>query len=315
MQEQNKTPENQKDQEPTLVFSNTDAKAKNEEVPEGETSEKQNSEPAKGNSTGSIAAGLGVGLVGGLAAGTAYSEEIKEGIGKAKEEIANVFSTEKMDHLDQVQEPVQALPVKATELNETHKIQEIHHEPVIQPEPVEVASAPTQMGISHTFDDGRVFQITFTDVNHDGQIDNWTTSATDVTGNSQYVTGTGAQLSSIFTGEPSYAQQVDYVDEQTPIADMDENFETIDWASNSDQPMPELNGELVSEGEFNTNAEGQNFGISEQDEANYLHNEEMINPDYQQGMIDQNFENMEVPESYSTDNFSGPDDFVTTQFI
>ena len=311
MHEQNKTPEKQRDQESTLVFSSLNAKSKNEEVPESETSEKQNREPSKGP----IAAGTGIGMVGGLVAGTVYSEQIKEGIGKAKDEMANVFSTEKTDHLEQVQEPVQAIPVKSTEINETHKIQEIHHEPVLQPQPVEVASAPTQMGVSHTFDDGRVFQITFTDVNHDGQIDNWTASATDITGNTQYVTGTGEQLSSIFTGEPSYAQQIDYVDEQTPIADMEENFESIDWASSSDQPMQELNGELVPDAEFNASSDGQGFGISELDEANYLHNEEMINPDYQQEIIDNSFESWEVPESYSTDSFSGPDDFVTAQFI
>ena len=260
-----------------------------------------------------ISAAIAGSGIAGLATGTVYSEKIKQVAGDIKSDIEGfVADFQKDEPIETVAaEPLQSLP--NPEILPVGEIPEIKAVPVsVHSDSHSFTNAPTEMGISHTFEDGRFFQISFSDVDHDGKIDNWTASATDVTGNSQFVTGTGEQLTAIFLGQPSYAQQVDYVDEQTPIASMDDNFAPIDWASAADEPMQTIDAEMATEADF----QGQDADFeSNNNEFVGPESPNFIGPVYEEQIQEMEFDQMEVPESYSTDDFSSNDDFVTAQFI
>lgn len=312
MKDQTTDNENQKAQEITQVI-----------VHEGPQKETEPSNPdeadveTKGKKSTISKPLIGVAIAGagiaGLATGTVYSEKIKQEVGDIRSEIEGFVADFQRDEATETvgSQPLQSLP--NPEILPVGEIPEIKVVPFsVHSDSHSISKAPTEMGISHTFEDGRVFQISFSDVDHDGKIDNWTASATDVTGNSQFVTGTGEQLTAIFLGQPSYAQQVDYVDEQTPIASMDDNFAPIDWPSAADETMQTIDAEMATEAEFqgqNADFESNNIEFVGPESPNF------IGPVYEEQILEMEFDQMEVPESYSSDDFSTNDDFATAQFI
>jgi hypothetical protein len=307
MKDQNSETEKINNQEVTQVFLHDSVQQETDKSKSREADGKPISsgigKPAAG------AAIVGAGLAG-IAAGTVYSEEIKNEVKHAKSELDGLVNSSGQDET-----PISA-PIEPDQIVSTKEDSFTSPIPEVKPVPVSLAShteastsAPTEMGISHNFEDGRVFQISFTDVDHDGKIDSWTASATDVAGNSEMVTGTGEQLTAIFIGEPSYAQQVDYVDEQTPVSSMAETFEPIDWQSVADEPvetMETVEAELVIEAEFEAGSDNPEISIE-----SYITTDspEFIGPIYEEQVNDMPFEQMEVPDSFPMD------DFVTAQFL
>jgi hypothetical protein len=304
MKDQNSETEKINNQEVTQVFLHDSVQ---------QETDKSKSREADGkpivSGIGKPAAGaaiVGAGLAG-TAAGTVYSEEIKHEVNHVKSELEGLVISSEQDETP-ISTTIEPDPIVSTKEDSfTSPI------PEAKPVPVSLAthneastSAPTEMGISHNFEDGRVFQISFTDVDHDGKIDSWTASATDVAGNSEMVTGTGEQLTAIFIGEPSYAQQVDYVDEQTPVSSMDETFEPVDWQSVADEPVETVEADLVTEAEYEAGSDNSEISVE-----SYITTDspEFIGPIYEEQVNDMPFEQMEVPDSFPMD------DFVTAQFL
>jgi hypothetical protein len=304
MKDQNSETEKTNNQEVTQVFLPDSVQ---QETDKSKSRDSDGKPIASG--IGKPAAGaaiVGAGLAG-TAAGTVFSEEIKHEVKFVKSELEGLVNSSEQDETP-ISTPIEPDPIVSTKEDSfTTPI------PEAKPVPVSLAthneaspSAPTEMGITHNFEDGRVFQISFTDVDHDGKIDSWTASATDVAGNSEMVTGTGEQLTAIFIGEPSYAQQVDYVDEQTPVSSMDETFEPVDWQSVADEPVETVEADLVTEAEFEAGSDNSEISVE-----SYITTDspEFIGPIYEEQVNDMPFEQMEVPDSFPMD------DFVTAQFL
>lgn len=299
-----------KDQEPTQVFSSNEPQKESEKSKSDEQGLASNSQDANITKTTMAVGVTGAGIAG-VTAGAAFAEEIREGVASAQAKMEGLFSGSEKEESSKPTVEEHSTSIGKPENQVASEIPEVKAEPA-SGHIHAISNAPTEMGISHTFEDGRVFQITFSDVDHDGKIDNWTASATDVTGNSQMVTGSGEQLTAIFLGQPSYAQQVDYIDEQTPIASMEENFAPIDWQSFADEPMAIIDAEMATEEEFQSQPM-ENGAINHEtvgsDSANF------IGPVYEEQIQDIEFDQMTVPESYPMDIFPTDDDFVTAQFM
>lgn len=159
-------------------------------------------------STGLFAAGVAGAAIGGTAFGAGFSDEIKE-----------VFAAETVNTSESPEsDPQEVIPQKETsvsgnaETNASHPINTAIHggQATENPNPSIPQVESSSFEISSTDASGSVYNVSFVDIDGDGDIDSQSGNIHFVDGTSVSFTENGNNISPLFYGRPEFASLQDY---------------------------------------------------------------------------------------------------------